>query len=225
MNSTSVSCLAEIADPLVLDTSVVVNLNATGFADRILSAIPTKTFVPTPVLHELKRGIHMGYSDATDLRELLRQGLVETMNLPRHTESEYISLVSGSAASSLGDGEAATIVSARAHSAWAAIDERKARKICSEHYKELRIASTVDILAHPKVISAMTDFEFSTALLAALEVANMQVQKHHMDWVVAKIDPGRIGNCLSLPRVIREATQIRQSKSSKQLEETIAPPP
>ena len=42
---TSVSCLEEIDDPLVLDASVVVNLNATGFADRVLDAVPVGVFL------------------------------------------------------------------------------------------------------------------------------------------------------------------------------------
>ena len=72
---TRISCLEEIDDPLVLDASVVVNLNATGFADRVLDAIPSGVFIPDPVVRELQRGIKMGHKDATDLDALLAQGL------------------------------------------------------------------------------------------------------------------------------------------------------
>lgn len=211
---TMVSCLEEIEDPLVLDASVVVNLNATGFADRVLDAIPAGVFVPEPVVKELERGTKMGHSDATDLDALLAQGLADTLKVPVSAHSEYISLVSGSATNSLGDGEAATIASAFAMRAWAGIDERKARRICFDRYKEIRVASTIDILAHPAVITAMSESEFSAALLAALEVANMQVQKHHIEWVVAQIDPDRIERCLSLPRSVRQAHQTRASKTA-----------
>ena len=149
----------------------------------------------------------MGHSDATDLDALLAQGLADTLKVPVSAHSEYITLVSGSSTSSLGDGEAATIASAFAMRAWACIDERKARRICSNRYKEVRVASTVDILAHPHVVGSLSEDEFSSALLAALEVANMQVQKQHMDWVVSRIDPARIANCLSLPRSIRQMNQ------------------
>lgn len=208
----SVSCLTEIEDPLVLDASVVVNLNATGYADRILNVIPAGVIIPHPVVKELKRGTLLGHSDATDLNQLLEKGLAETMNVPVPAQSEYISLVSGTSTTSLGDGEAATIASAFATGAWAAIDERKARRICAERYKEVKIASTVDILSHPEVVAAFSEGELSAALLAALEVANMQVHEHHMDWVVSRIDPARIRNCNSLPRAIRLANQQKASK-------------
>lgn len=208
---TTISCLEEIDAPLVLDTSVVVNLNATGFADRILDAIPAGVFIPDPVVRELQRGTKMGYSDATDLDTLLAQDLINTLKVPVSVQSEYISLVSGSSTSSLGDGEAATIASAFAMRAWAGIDERKARRICRESYKDVRVASTVDILAHPEVVGSLSDDEFSSALLAALEVANMQVQKHHMDWIVAHIDPDRLSGCLSLPRSVRLVCRSKAS--------------
>jgi len=208
----SVSCLTEIVDPLVLDASVVVNLNATGYADRILGAFPTGVMIPHPVVKELKRGTLMGHSDATDLDQLLGKGLAKTMKLPVTAQPEYIALVSGTSASSLGDGEAATIASAFATGAWAAIDERKARRICAERYKEVKVASTVDILSHPEVVGGFSESEFSAALLAALEVANMQVHEHHMAWVVSRIDPDRIPNCNSLPRAIRLAHQQQTTK-------------
>ena len=210
---TRISCLEEIDDPLVLDASVVVNLNATGFADRVLDAIPSGVFIPDPVVRELQRGIKMGHKDATDLDALLAQGLAETLKVPTSAQSEYISLVSGSSMGSLGDGEAATIASAFAMRAWAGIDERKARRICRDRYKGVKVASTVDILAHPDVLDALSEDEFSSALLAALEVANMQVQRQHMDWVVARIDPDRISNCLSRPRSVRNSIHTNLGKS------------
>ena len=210
---TSVSCLTEIGDPLVLDASVVVNLNATGFADHILGAVPTAVFVPVPVVRELKRGMIMGHSDATDLKVLLEEGLVESLHVPTSAQSEYVSMVSGSSASSLGDGEAATIASAFSMSGWAGLDERKARRICRERYRTVRVASTVDILAHPNVTLALSEDELSAALLAALEVAHMQVQKEHMSWVLSKIDPQRIAGCISLPRYIRDNNQINLSSA------------
>lgn len=208
----SVSCLNEIEDPLILDASVVVNLNATGFADRVLDAIPAGVFIPDPVVRELQRGTKMGHSDATDLNALLAQGLAKTLKVPVSAQAEYIALVSGSANRSLGDGEAATIASAFATGAWASIDERKARKICAERYASIKIASTVDILSHPKVVSSLTKTELSAAILAALEVAHMQVHRHQIDWVIDQIPVDRIQNCISLPASVRRAALMATSK-------------
>ena len=203
MANASVSCLTEIDDPLLLDASVIVNLNATGFADRILEAIPASVFVSEPVVRELNKGADLGHQDFSDLSELINSGLVKSIKVPKSALSDYIALASGATASSLGDGEAATIAIASSTGAWAAIDERKARRICANGYAQIKIASTVDLLAHPNVLSSMTDSEFSTALLAALEVANMQVHEQHMDWVISHIDPDRIHRCSSLPLTVR----------------------
>jgi predicted nucleic acid-binding protein len=59
--------------------------------------------------------------------------------------------VVGPAQTTLDDGEAATIAHAVALNGVALIDERKANRICTERFPELRIASTVDILVHPSV--------------------------------------------------------------------------
>jgi len=92
--------------------------------------------------------------------------------------------------------------------AWAAIDERKARRICSERYTEITVVSTVDILAHDSVVAAFTPSEFSNAIFAALEIAHMQVQADKMDWVIDQVVPEKLQNCVSLPRKIRERVAI-----------------
>ena len=209
---TSISCLDGIAGPLVLDASVVVNLNATGFAARVMEAIPIGVFIPDPVIRELNRGIQMGHNDATDLQALLEKGLVEPLKVPKLAQAEYVALASGSSATSLGDGEAATIAAAFSMGAWAGLDERKARRICSERYRTVNVASTVDVLSHPDVMMALSEDEFSAALLAALKVAHMNVQREHMDWVLSRIDPQRVESCVSLPRSIREIVRTRPSK-------------
>ena len=198
LNINAANCLAGIKDPLILDTGVVVNLNATGFSDRILRSIPVDVFVSESVVREIKRDISTRKSESNDLEQLIAKGLINILVLPVLAQSEYIALVSGSAVNSLGDGEAATIASAFATGAWAAIDEHKARKICSDHYKDLKLASTLDILTHPNVLSEFSETEYTSALLSALEIAHIQIQEQHMDWVVACIGADRIPRCPGL---------------------------
>lgn len=203
----SSSCLNEACATLILDTSVVVNLNATGYSERILSSLPINVHIPKPVILELERGILAGHSDATDLRVLLDKGIVRELPIPAAANGEFVALVSGASVTSLGDGEAATIACSYATGAWAAIDERKARRICSERYQTLNLVSTVDILSHAQVVAAFTPDEMSAVLFAALEVAHMHVQPHHMDWVVSHIDDDKLDLCVSLPQSVREGTQ------------------
>jgi len=200
----SISCLVENGQPIALDSSVIVNLNATGFADRIVGALTSDVVIVSHVLRELERGEKNGYSDAADLRVLVADGSVLNLPLPSDANRTFLELVTGSAASTLGDGEAATIAYANASGAWAAIDERKARKICAARFSKLRILSTVDILGHPSVMESLTAKELSDAVFNALEVAHMQVQSHHFCWIAMQVGAERLSRCISLPRKIRE---------------------
>lgn len=201
------SSLLSNCEHLVLDSSVIMNLNATGYADRILSSLPMGIYIPKPVIKELERGEASGYTDAFDFRTLEKQGVIAEIPMNPLSQSEFINLVSGTTTSSLGDGEAATIACAYSDSLWAAIDEKKARRICSERYPDIGLICTVDILAHKSVISNLSNAEHSDAILAALEVANMSVLPEHLGWVVEQVDPMRLANCKSLPKFARDKTQ------------------
>lgn len=200
----SKSSLSDACEALLLDASVIVNVNATGYADKILTALPMEVLVPKPVIKELKNGAARGHADATDLDDLLNRKIVLEAPLLGSAQSEFIALTAGASVSSLGDGEAATIACAHASGAWAAIDERKARRICEERYKPVTIVSTVDILAHGHVVGALTKDEMAKAVFAALEVANMHVHPHQVDWVTSWIDDEFLHLCTSLPRAVRE---------------------
>ena len=209
----SISSLSDACRELLLDASVVVNLNATGYADRILSALPIDVLVPKPVIKELENGAQNGHQDATDLADLLDRRIVSEAKLVAGAQSEFIALTAGSAISTLGDGEAATIACAHATGAWAAIDERKAWRICRERYKPVTVVSTVDILAHGHVENALSHDEMSKAVLAALEVANMHVHPHHLNWVINWIDETMLHRCKSLPRAVRDG-RARAAKTA-----------
>ena len=209
----SISSLSNACQALLLDASVVVNLNATGYAEKILTALPFDVLVPRPVVKELRNGAARGHADATDLDNLLDREIVLEASLLGSAQSEFIALTAGATVSSLGDGEAATIACAHASGAWAAIDERKARRICEERYKPVTVISTVDILAYRHVEEAMTEEEMANSVFAALEVASMHVHPHHIDWVTSWIDDGLLHRCTSLPRAVRER-HLRKVRST-----------
>lgn len=200
----SISSISDACQSLFLDASVVVNLNATGYADKILSSLPFEVSVPSPVVKELTNGSAKGHTDATDLSNLVAQEIVRELPLLGSAQDEFVALTAGATISSLGDGEAATIACAHASGAWAAIDERKARRICRERYKSVTVVSTVDILAHNSVVQAMTEEEMAKAVFAALEVAHMHVHPNHLEWVTSRISERLLHLCVSLPKTVRE---------------------
>lgn len=198
-----ISCLSEHQSPVVLDSSVVVNLNATGAASQLLSLMPMEVHVPYPVLRELERGGARGHQDATLLTGLAESKLVQIVELPEAATSTYLRLMSGSSRNSLGDGEAATIALANAANVSAVIDEKKARRIGREQFPQLLIASTVDLLAIPEIVGSLKEAELSGVLFNALTSARMQVHEPYVEWVVGQLDDALLEQCTSLPSRFR----------------------
>jgi len=115
----------------------------------------------------------------------------------------FTSLVSGSAAETLDDGEAATIAYALEYSATVLIDERKANKICEQRFLELPTGCTVDLLAHDDIKAVLGRDCLADAVFNALYYGRMRILAHHAEWVVNLIGPERAGRCMSLPRSVR----------------------
>ena len=75
------SCLDERPGPVVADTSVVINLNATGDGEAILGALPNRCVIVEEVSRELEAGRRTGRGDADALGALIEQQLVEHAQL------------------------------------------------------------------------------------------------------------------------------------------------
>jgi predicted nucleic acid-binding protein len=187
----------------VADTSTVINLNATGCADRILEALPAKIVVVDFVVGELEGGRQGGRPDADMLREMVASGLIEIVTLNNKGADHFERLVVGPAMSTLDDGEAATIAYAATNNAIAVIDERKATRICAEKFPEVQISCTVDIMAHVEVRRRLGDGPLADAVFNALQRGRMNVAMHHVKWVLELIGPERANVCTSLPKSVR----------------------
>jgi predicted nucleic acid-binding protein len=200
------SPLLSSVDPshlLVADASTVINLNATGCAESILRALPNRVAVVDAIPDELELGRRRGRRNTDLLNDLIAMSLVAVVQLDEASGQHFESLVVGSAAMTLDDGEAATIAYAIAHGAVAIIDERKANRICSERFPALGVISTVDLFAQPAVLEALGQDKLAQAILNALQLARMRVLAHRVDWVVQLIGPHQAALCASLPRAVR----------------------
>ena len=196
------SCLDERTAPVVADTSVIINLNATGCADAILRALPNLCVVVENVSLELQDGRQTGRGDANVLAVLIEQHLVEQAQLGNAGMSQFASLVSGSAVETLDDGEAATIACAIERGAVALIDERKAIRICAERFPTLTVGCTVDVLTHRHVQAALGR-RLADAVFNALDRGRMRVPDQYGQWVVDLIGKERAVRCRSLPKRFR----------------------
>lgn len=198
-----VSCLNDDDAVLALDASVVVNLNATECAEQIIETISNPCVVTRNVLAELELGEACGYSDASQLKILVESELVRVVELSDAMRSVYLHLVSGTTADTLDDGEAATLAYAHGDGVWAAIDERKALRICSEQFPNLKTTSTVDMLAERTIEESLSRPMLAKAAYNALTNARMRVFAHQVDWIVDLLGSERAKHCSSLPRRYR----------------------
>lgn len=191
---------------LVADASVVINLNATGRAQDIITALPIRYAVTENARAELAGGARNGHDDARKLQTLLDGGFVDLVRLGDSGNSIYESLVEGSALRTLDDGEAATIGYAYEIGGVAMIDERKARSLCTDRFPELQVVSTVDLLLHEIVAGALGRQGQIDAIINALQVARMRVPLDQVNRVVALIGDQSATSCRSLPKAARAAS-------------------
>jgi predicted nucleic acid-binding protein len=189
---------------LIADASVVINLNATARAADIIRAVAYPFFVTENALEELKSGSHKGHRDHSQLLELIDAGLVRRATLGVQGLPVYESMIDGSTLRTLDDGEAATIAFAQEIAGTALIDERKARTLCKTSFPHLDIASTVELLMHDTIASAIGAQGQINALMDALTKARMRVPAEHIEQLTRVIGAERAASCSSLPRHIRE---------------------
>ena len=199
----SSSFLDKPQTPLVIDASVVINLNATGRAHEIIRAFPNPFLVTENAAAELANGARNGHTDSEALQELVRQRVLQTVALDPTDLAVYETLIEGHAAQTLDDGEAATIAFAVGGSAMVVLDERKARNICSSRLQGLNVFSTVDLLTHDLVETALGKSGQIDAIVAALQGARMRVPTDKIAVVVALIGDANAANCHSLPKAVR----------------------
>jgi len=206
------SCLTEEDSHLVLDSSVVINLLATGQPAAILRALAMPAVVTDNVVREIKRGAMSGRPEVNLLNDLISNKIVREGQLDGQPLQMFFELVSGSASESLGDGEAATLAFASSNCGFAVIDEKKATRLSANRFGSLRLATTIDILAHDAVRSALGHATLAEATIQALRLARMQVREHQFDWVVDLIGAENVAACPSLNRLATHRAKRSQEK-------------
>ncbi|MFQ5535198.1 MAG: hypothetical protein ACE5EM_10315 [Sphingomonadales bacterium] len=200
---------------LVADASVVINLNATGYATEIIQSHPGLLAVTDNAFAELARGIGNGHSDADQLQALSDSGIVNLVQLSDTGKAIYASLIEGSALRTLDDGEAATIGYAHEVGGIALIDERKAINLCANNFPDLAVASTVDLLTHEAVGNALGKQSQIEAIVRALQIARMRVPPDHVNLVVDMIGEEVASTCNSLPKSVRAKPGPRNGRAKK----------
>ena len=199
------SSLIDIANPLVLDTSVLINLHACKYGERILAAIPNDIFVPEIVAGELEHETSRSNGEHGFLYSLVANGTVTLAGLTGPEYEIFYELTS--IAPSLDDGEAATIALAAARNFLPVIDEKRGRVRASA--KGRAAGWSLDLFRHPSVLSTLGDQSAIDALYLALRDGRMRIPPESVDSVIGIIGIERSRGCNCLPgyrtRFAREA--------------------
>ena len=118
------------SDLLLLDACVIINLYATDQLEMIARSLDTKFLV-----------VEQAAAEVGQLREMVNGEVIVTpIDLSKHIEQSVVGLVRldeaeyglyVSLATTVGDGEAATIAVAQQRNILLATDDRKARRVCA----------------------------------------------------------------------------------------------
>lgn len=200
------SCLSS-GTPIVIDTSVAINLAASGIGGAVLRSIPCQAFVVKNVVDEVAQGALTGGVDLAQLMEWQSHALLSQISMDEKSSRVFESLVIGRAAETLDDGEAATIAVAVTNRFMPVVDERKANRICRDRFPNQERATTVDLFSHDRVRSALGAESLATGVARALMKARMRVLPQHLEWIVRLIGAERAVLCHSLPLSLRNALQ------------------
>lgn len=175
--------LADSNAVLVADTSVLINLIATGCTAEIFARLPCNFAVPRNVYSELENGTAKGHSNAEAINELFRLRHAQMLDLGPVGFSVYEKLIRGTTIGTLDDGEAAVIGMAIEKSGTALIDERKAKKLCAKSYPDLPIINTVEFLLSSNVKEILDIRRQAKAIRYAIKFARMHVPESYRDQV------------------------------------------
>lgn len=193
--------------PLVGDASVLINLIATGAAEKILRALLNPFLITENAFLEFAEGTEEGREDHDQLLRLIADGLVKKVTVGPTALPTYESLIGGSALRTLDDGEAATLAYAHEVAGAVLIDERKARSICTSSYPHLALISTVELLMHARVLQAIGVQGQSDAIFNALKIGRMRVPTEQIPQIVRIIGEERAAQCTSLPKAWRGSSR------------------
>lgn len=191
------SCLVDDLTPLILDTSVLINLNACSYGEQILAAIPNKVFVSDFVIRELSHETSHSNGENQLVLRLISQAIVTVVQLDGDGYAIFEKLICSPG--SLDDGEAATIAAAAISGYIPVIDERKGRAR-TRTLGDVKIAAwSLDLLLHPAFQAELPKDEYITAIYLALRGGRMRIDEERCDSVVGLIGIERALQCTSLP--------------------------
>ncbi|WP_226635228.1 hypothetical protein [Novosphingobium profundi] len=182
---------------LALDTSVVINLHASGYGKEILSALPFNLVVSRIVFDELHRQSNRSSGERDFLGNAHKAGLIERIEMNDEEYEFFAKLVV--VPPTLDDGEAATIAIALSRNFHPVVDERKGRARASALMTTRAPAWSLNLVGHPAVADRLGESIATEALYHALRRGRMRIAPKHADKIISLIGIELASQCTCLP--------------------------
>ncbi len=189
--------LNDVRHSLVLDTSVLINLHASTYGERVLHALPNDIVISRIAAEELEKETSRKGGERSFLTAMVGKGALTIADM---TEDEYElfgNLVAGPP--SLDDGEAATIAIATTRGLHPIIDERKGRTCAAAPPFSLRPCWSLNLFDHTSVVRSLGEQAAQDAIYLALRDGRMRIPAEQANMVIATIGLRRALDCSSLP--------------------------
>lgn len=194
---TYLSSLEPNPGPVVLDTSVLINIHKSTFGIDVLSHIPNKKYITSIVINEMIRSTHQKDGADKFIDSMISGGILDIAFLSEKEFEIYEQLTSGNP--SLDDGEASTIAVSKHRNATPVIDEKKGRNRSIQLLPDNTPYWSLDLFCHSNVVNQLGQKKSSEAVYLALKEGRMRIHQDHCDSVVEIIGAKRAINCHSLP--------------------------
>lgn len=199
--------LNDVDASFIVDASVIINLNASGYAPEIIRSHRAILLASDIVKSELGFDRKSGRDDGEMANGLVEQGLLKYLPFDDEAEKLFESLVSGEAGQTLDDGEAATLAIAATTNIIAVVDEQKAIRISTERFPGLTLVSTADLLLAMSVKTTIGRDLMADAVFNALVRARMSVPDRHYSSLVELLGD-RLHECRSVPAGVRRLLNL-----------------
>lgn len=213
-------CSSSLADdfrPLVFDTSVLINLYASSYGERILASLSNAIIVPQVVVGELEHETSRKNGERKFLHGLLARGRATSSNMTDREKMLFADLVSGSR--SLGDGEAATIAIAANRQLVPILDDGKAQAIAIHTLSGQEPSWSLDLFRHSSVTTALGESTAIDALFLALRDGRMRIPVESTDYTIGLLGIERARKCTCLPNYGKLFGQSVHESTRKMQEE------
>jgi predicted nucleic acid-binding protein len=183
---------------LVLDTSVVLNLLASGRSRFLLKNMPSQVIVPAAVIREVTREPPLASELGGALEPLLAAGLLTKVEPSDEQVEIALELAGAPAPDNLDDGEAYAIALAANLNATIGVDERKARRIILKRWPTLPRHFTIELFRIAAQRGAMEEADYADLVFSALRFARMRIPNEYRSEIIKLIGIERARVCPSL---------------------------